>query len=296
MQPTGSGARTVLEPKNMSSNPQVSAEIGHRFAANQALAALITDRRPLRSPDARRVDLARIAGLPWRDLLRELRLPVRRRTLRILAKLAPDQCHPVTVRRLAQVLRLPRHPALRILPHLPRLSRDTVRLLFVPTECITARLLLASASSPEDEEPVNRVVRAIRLLRKDGRWPYRALGLIQLQAVERRLSTAAVRNADAIFPAPPFPGIPGCIVPIRDARDLLAEADGQHHCGAIYFPEVMAVLAYFYRVLRPERATLLILRAGSTAPWILGDLRLFANAEPTADTTSFVSEWLANAK
>lgn len=119
--------------------------------------------------------------------------------------------------------------------------------------------------------------------------------LAQLKRVHDRLAAEYCR-ADLArcggerFPRPPKPGIPGVIVPIRTVSDLASEGRDQANCVASYAANVAEGACYIYRVLRPERATLSVVREANRR-WRIGELKLAGNKVPSPQTCEFVDSW-----
>ncbi|MBK8858993.1 MAG: hypothetical protein IPN11_15325 [Opitutaceae bacterium] len=72
--------------------------------------------------------LSSMLGKTWRQLLAVFELPVRPRTIRILCKLDRAHCRAATIHKLCAELRKGNR-WLCVLPHLSRITRDTVALL-----------------------------------------------------------------------------------------------------------------------------------------------------------------------
>jgi hypothetical protein len=93
-----------------------------------------------------------------------------------------------------------------------------------------------------------------------------------------------------VFPPPPIEGT-DTIIPITNAEDLVTEGRMQHHCIASYINQVAwHKKLYVYRVLKPERATLAVVRKHDA--WHIHDLKLACNAKPSGETYHVVMRWL----
>jgi len=86
--------------------------------------------------------------------------------------------------------------------------------------------------------------------------------------VKRRLWAERAATATRAFAAPPFAG-DAEIVPIRTEAELFAEGLEMENCVPTYLGEILKGKAYFYRVLSPQRATLLVKRepGGERSTW-----------------------------
>ena len=153
-------------------NPERGFEL---VVENPALAVLVVRFCRRASYERRRENLERAAAKSWRGLLSDLDLPVRPRTIRILKKLPVAPLALPTILKLRKVLRAGGHPWVHVLPHLPKISRDTVGLLSMDPALVTPVLLRASAESQPDEETVTWLLGSIRglltELGREGRGP-----------------------------------------------------------------------------------------------------------------------------
>jgi hypothetical protein len=116
-----------------------------------------------------------------------------------------------------------------------------------------------------------------------------------LTRVEMRLRwkhSAAGCELLAPFPPPPVGGIPGKIEPLRDYREVGAEADLQKNCVRAFLGDIIAGNFYVYSVTVKERATLALRRLGDSDTWVTADLRGYDNEEPSVETVRFVTSWL----
>jgi hypothetical protein len=261
-----------------------------------ALAVLLVQSVAARAGD-RSNQFRDLLGLRWRDLAKDLGLSAKPKAIRLLRKIPVLHCHRFTVSALADAIKS-RHPHVRLLSHLPKITRDTVALLRLSPEKVNAHLLLASSSSDYDEEPVTWCVDNIGFYREvegPGRpWPYGRLDAEDLKRVEAILRD---RHSDGLehltpFPEPPVPGVPGRITALRDSRDVAREGDEQVNCAESYLPAIIKGRNFLYSVTVLERATL-ALRRTSQGRWILEDLRAQNNQAPSRETQYFVDEWMA---
>jgi hypothetical protein len=245
----------------------------------------------------RSAHLCRMLDLTWRQATGAVGLPAKRRIVRILRKLPIEHCHENTVEILATACRS-RHPHLHILSHLPRITRDTVAILKLPLGMTNSRLLLASANSDYDEDPVRWCLDAVAWFRErehPGRpWPYRQLDYLALTRVAQKFRARYGEDGEFLtpFPPPPIPGVPGRITALRDFWRLVAEGHQQCNCVEIYAPEIVTGRSYVYAVTVCERATLAIRRRPGRDGWQVDDLRAVNNAAPSETTQRFVEDWL----
>ena len=96
---------------------------------------------------------------------------------------------------------------------------------------------------------------------------------------------------ELVFPPAPLPGIDD-IQPIRTTSALFEEACDMNHCVFSYLDRVAEGDAYLYRVMNPERATLLIGYRGTT--WHMEEIAGIANRKISSETESMVESWLTS--
>jgi hypothetical protein len=262
-----------------------------------ALAVLIVLSGAKLPGEARVLHWQKLAALPWREILAHVGLPARTKVLRILSKLSPEHCHVQTVRKLSKVLAASNHPSFHLLPHLPRLTRDSVSLLQLDPSpsLVSPELLRASTESDCDVETITWLVTGIQALLLQlghlGAWPYTGMGVERLKLIEGELF-AELHPDPVAFPNPPCAGRTGEIEPIRDLFALAREAEEQgNHSFVALLSEVLLGEAFVYAVHHPERATLALRRTDAFAAWEICDLRAPGNAAPMPATMSSVQAW-----
>lgn len=235
--------------------------------------------------------------LTWRQMLGRLGLPPQRRLVRILRKMPLLHCGTEALEDLVNAI-ADQHPFIRVLSHLPRITRDTAALLEAPRRHVSPKLLLDSAKSEYDEKPVFWSVDAVSWFSEGeypGRpWPYGQLDAAALARVEARFRDRFGEEGEylAPFPEPPVSGIPGRITAIRSYWFLSAEGDEQNNCAETLAPEIVAGRCYVYSVTAFERATLALRRDEKTGRWFIEDLRARDNAAVSQATTAYVRAWL----
>lgn len=94
------------------------------------------------------------------------------------------------------------------------------------------------------------------------------------------------------FPDPPLPCIPG-IEPIKNATELSMEGRLMNHCVSTYHLSIYAGRKYVYRVLRPERGTLMLQNIGNY--WDIKEFKLAYNEEPSETSWDHVRNWFNEA-
>jgi len=263
-----------------------------------ALAILLVQSWPIGRPAPSRAFCRTILEQPWRKILSVLGLPARPRTFKILCKVPAEHCHTPTVKKLGHVLRGGRCPWLHVLPHLRRITRDTVALLDVDPRIVSPKLLLASGESDHDDLAVTWTLGTVRSLRAEhegtGAWPYAGVGYEELKRVEGKLQDRLFRQSLAPFPAPPFAGVPPALEPVHDYDRLLLETGEMNY----YFPaclgEIIAARMYLYAVRSPERATIVLRRGAPGDAWAVHALCAAGNKKISEKTRALVLRWFSS--
>ena len=91
------------------------------------------------------------------------------------------------------------------------------------------------------------------------------------------------------FPAPPIPGNV-YIESITNEITLFEEGLVMHHCVGNYAEDVRRGECYFYRVLKPTRATLELIADGKG--WTVGQIKGYCNAKPSSEVVKAVRDWM----
>ena len=95
---------------------------------------------------------------------------------------------------------------------------------------------------------------------------------------------------NGVLPPPPFRGTKD-IVPILSADDLREEGRLQKNCVATYAGRVRKQTTFIFRVLKPERATLSIVK-GNDGVWTIGELESHGNKAASEAARLVVAHWL----
>jgi hypothetical protein len=74
-------------------------------------------------------------------------------------------------------------------------------------------------------------------------------------------------------------------------EELIHEGNAQNNCVATYAERVQHRCIFIYRVLKPERATLSIVRSAD-GDWQIGELKRRSNAAVSPITRQLVENWL----
>lgn len=106
----------------------------------------------------------------------------------------------------------------------------------------------------------------------------------------RQLREVEVASLSGEFPPPPFAGIPELIEPVNCPGDLVDEGEEQGNCVASYARRIMKGNLFIYRVLKPQRATLSIVKKNKK--WVVGELEAKFNTAASDETETRVRQWL----
>ncbi len=234
--------------------------------------------------------------------------PSSERVVRILGKVQPEAC---SLNLLAGVRCALRNPVLlSILSHLPTIGAAELKTAADLGSCprLSAALFadLATYVTYEVDVGWGALLRQTETLMRlrDREWG----GLRSALQVHRcycRLwrklfaledfdaTNEAVGFADIPFPPPPLLGSDE-IQPIDSAVSLLEEARAMCHCVLSYASLVSDRGFYLYRVMHPERATLLIACRG--ALWQMNELAGVRNQPVSHETECIVRSWLRSAR
>ncbi|NDY55841.1 hypothetical protein G3N56_03680 [Desulfovibrio sulfodismutans] len=249
-------------------------------------------------------EIIRLLRLPLKGLFRELFPGVETRGLTILRRIKGMRYTLEDARIVRQLLRS--QDFLERGGHVPVFAWSRLREVGaaicsdrVLMESVVFRRSLENELEPQTSDPFHRLVEylkdCVRLGRQlDIRHPVRAVCACATmeqagrlhdrwsRRLNERAALATLGGKNEDFPPPPIPGT-NAIIPIRTAMELLLEGREMRHCVFCHLPEVQAGEAYVYKVLSPERATLMIARS-RYGGYRIEDIRLACNAEPLQGT------------
>lgn len=244
-----------------------------------------------------------------RDLLGVLELPSSPRAVNLFRKVAPASINGDNWDALVDVIRkelaAPKSPLL----HLSSINSGVVEILGNETVSRAAtQRLLAEVSEDRAENYRGRVVHLISSTLQMQAEMHARDRVTSFSSIERLKevhteTTARYRrrirqlldangHSASHFCNPPLPGIPGRIEPITSPEGLVNEGEAQGNCVASYGSKVQAGTTFIYRVLRPERATLSIVRDSPFGDWRIGELEGPYNTDVRPETELFVESWL----
>jgi len=235
-----------------------------------------------------------------RDILGMLGFPATQSAVAVLQKVDAATC---TVPALLGLRGLLAEPVLgKTLAHLPAITPRVLAVLGSPAlKTMASPGLLHELARPAGcEEPdfvrMMRDARQMALQLGDASVAHRPVtslhqlrrlhdGLVQLLQSSKLDELIRYR-----FPSPPVNGT-ATIVPLHDPKLVIEEGRQMRHCISMHISAIAAGDFYAYRLLQPERATLLL---GITKRgWSLSEIQGYCNSPVREDTIRCVGEWLA---
>ncbi|MCP5540298.1 MAG: PcfJ domain-containing protein [Akkermansiaceae bacterium] len=253
----------------------------------------------------------RCGSLPQRDLLGLLDFPESKWAANVFRKVQPACLDGENWKDLLRLLRTEDEDVRRRLSHLPAINPGVAAIL-LNREAFAAAgagLLEAVANDPRENHRagvVHRVTATLSMLAElpERRRPGgagRIASLEPLNALHDAVSAAyrewirerreARRHGHENFRLPPVPGLRAAIEPLQSPEALIDEGEEQHNCVASYAAKVVRGAAFLYRVLKPQRATLSLVR-GAGGDWEIGELKAKYNDPVAPRTRRFVESWL----
>lgn len=244
----------------------------------------------------------RLMHCGWRTVLVERGWIPKRSTLRILQKIKPACLNNLVFGLLRNHLKCPRK--LRIIQHLKRIDYSMIDTLHLPPEVLSVNLVELSGNKAKLHyaQSIRHLCEEIMHYRKEMNllplWPYKS-GQIsdetlfhadQRIIMYRSLSGISSRTR---FPKPPLSAFRTSkfeAVPISTPRELYAEGICMRNCLPGYAAQIACGTHYAYRVLKPERASLLLTNTGND--WMPSQLKTRANGTPKATTVKMVQAWI----
>ena len=245
----------------------------------------------------------RLIGLRRRSICGALGFPESEASVSVLSKIPASACCIPWLLTIRDLLRDPDWH--KTLLHLPSLNRAVLELLghrAVRRRTTPALLHHLSGSSANILSGLIELMSMQRELGDSGNERFHSVGQIlelrddllmrichpEVQSDVQRRDEAHIQNLP--FPKPPIPGTES-IIAIENLDLLSQEAREQHNCVMKYRHSVFACSMYFYRVLKPERATLSIV-SNAAGEWRLDELLGARNAPVPDETRQAIARWI----
>ena len=252
-------------------------------------------RRPLRSARSllrgRQRQIAEWLGFPGEEWV-----------VRALRRVPPRVCDVSSMLHLRGAFRSPE--AAQFLQHAPTLNRCVIRIL--SEERLRAHVTPQFLADVAIDRPnllhwgtahtLTDVLEMFTAVRPRDRMPMLE-STAQLTDLHEEL--VAQVNGEGTFlsirdlaiPPPPIPGTED-IVPLCSVDALVAEGREMKHCVGSYGRRVAAGVVFCYALLRPERGTICIQRAGLDDFWVLLDARGRSNRALRPETRRAIERWI----
>jgi len=232
----------------------------------------------------------RLFHFGWRTVLVERSWQPSRSTIRILQKIKTAYLSALLLGQLRQHIRS-RHK-FRLIRHLKSIDAAVVDTLHLPDEVLSIRLLeLASKRSElihahSIRELAEEIMHFRREVKRFPVWPFRNGQLSEetlYHAEQLLLMHQSMRSlsAEISFQKPPFPVFKSSKFearPVRSARELYLEGLLIKNCLPGYAARIASGSYYAYRIVRPERASLLLFK--SEKGWVPIQLKTKGNGDP----------------
>ncbi len=267
--------------------------------------ALITLLTQTKAEDGKRwddFDRLRAMQSGWREVLKLTDWPVSHSMLKQLRKLPINHCSPQNLGALRAHIGDRRK--LKLLRHCKHISGLTLETLTLPSEMLSVRLLEFTENDllPLEVESLVELCRELIHFRRElGQMPLWAYGHGRFSArtlhnavqLKRMLICCKKRGGKACFPVPPLPSIKSskfCIEPVTTLSTLYREGNTMQNCVVSYGTQVLQGTHYVYRLSKPERATVLLLRNGDD--WYPAQIKTYRNGNPRPETIELIEKWL----
>ena len=267
---------------------------------NPALAFALGNFKPFREKFTTMEGAAAISKRRQRDIAEALGFPGTEAAAKILAKISAESVAVDILLMLRQALR--HEGTLKPLSHMQKLNAGVLALATNPTllEASTPALLAEVAESATDKyqarasEMLSDTLEMLAAIDPAaGKPKIQSIARLRAMHTEVSMKFLALRPGGTVgtrLPSPPLRGTRD-ITPILSAAALVEEGRDQNNCVAAYAERVRRRTTFIYRVLRPERATLSIVR-GEDGDWRIDELECRGNTKVSEITRQTVESWL----
>ena len=251
----------------------------------------------------------RCGTLRQREILGCLDFPESNGAVNLFRKIEPASVNADNWVGLLTLLRLSSDSLRQRLGHLERINTGVIEILLNARASAAAgqRLLQEVATDPRERYRARTLhlltntlamQEAIQVRKPVRKFP----DLARLETVHRSIAESyrdrlrrvqqIRRHTNENFRHPPIPEIPGEIEALTSPEALVNEGEAQGNCVASYAPKVERGDTFIYRVLKPERATLSVVRQQCSRSWRIGELEGRFNTPASDRVERRVAEWL----
>ncbi len=245
-------------------------------------------------------EVVEISKRRQREIAGAFGFPVTEAAVKILAKIS-HECVTVEIL-LALRLAFLSDASMGVLSHMQKLNAGVLALVTDPDllEACTPALLDEVAEAPAEKyqaraaESMRHTLQLLNTIDPAASKPkiqsLAKLHSMHMHAVLEFLKRQHYISGNPQLPAPPLPGT--CdIEPILTTTALVEEGREQKNCVAVHAERIRDGTTFIYRVLRPERATLSIVK-GEDGDWQIGELECRKNTKVSPQTRLAVESWL----
>ena len=233
-----------------------------------------------------------------RDIAEWLGFPGTDASAKLLAKISPESASVELLRVLRP--KIQDQQISKLFSHLPALNTGVVSLAIGENllDAVTPSLLAEISECPTEKyrgdaaQMLDHTLSMLRVIEPSAGTP-KIQSLARLRDMHSEISMqylAKVEQKNDPLPPPPFRGTT-TIVPILSVAELQKEGRLQSNCVATYADRVRKRTTFIFRVLKPQRATLSIVK-GNDGAWTIGELECKGNTGVSAMTKRIVEFWL----
>ncbi|MFA7344909.1 MAG: hypothetical protein WC003_11445 [Terrimicrobiaceae bacterium] len=239
-----------------------------------------------------------VAKRRQREIADWVGFPSTEAVVKILAKIPPESASLESLKSLRILIRNPE--VMKLLSHLPRINAGVLGILAERRllDMTKPTLLADIADRPEEDfhpharETLLHIAEMLALVAPNSPLPIFS-SLSKLQSFHDETTAEFLRvtsQKDGPLPNPPIAGTDN-ILPILTCNDLREEGRLQKNCVGGYVERIQKGGIFVYRVSKPKRATLSIVKTPE-GDWIIGELKCCANANASDATYQAVQNWL----
>lgn len=257
---------------------------------------------PAEKQTDRDIDRLEVYSLKRAKRLRPLGLPPTREVYRIISKLPVTDCFPVQLEQLREAVKKP--DKRKLMRHLKSITIWTLETLQLSSEYLDVNLLSMEHSEQMPAECNNlaelctEIINHRQVLHRFPAWPYRGSGVSLHQLIQARNSlelelALGSMAKSARLPAPPVTGINSSkikVEPLTTVRALFQEGGKMGNCIMTYARHALSGTHYAYRMLHPQRATILLVRRPDD--WYPVEIRTAENGYAAPSTVDLVHAWV----
>jgi hypothetical protein len=238
----------------------------------------------------------------WRAALEIAGIEPTRSNLRILQKIPAHAATGININTVAKVLH--DRKKLKLMRHLSLIDDDIIERLTLPGDILDFGLLALDTQHPfhAEYETLNELYEGICYLRRQLKlypiWPYKGVNVSykRLNYIHQKLALRLSLGSDAaalhlgIPPIAPITTSKFSLQALTTVGELMNESKVMSNCIQTFAGCILGRTHYAYKLLFPERATILINRKKDF--WKLQEARTINNGHISADSMLKLKIWL----